>query len=418
MKIIVAHEGKQHSFRTAEALLQKGYLFKYITTIYDKPHSLTRMVKWLLRGDAKKKCASHRTETLPDDMVVQYCEGIGLLRLFLSKIPFLYKYFPHYYDWLHDSFGKKVAEYAIKNNVDAVIMYDTNANECWKILKERAPQIKRIQDVSIANRLFMKENFIKDMEQTHDASIKEEQIYLWNENNCKRFLAEINDSQYFLIASNVVKRSMMFSGVKEEQMFMAPYGVDCSKFNFVQKQPLKLPLKLVYVGQVTYRKGIHHLLKVMDKFSENDVELYLAGGYSETTPFVQEYKNRRNIHFLGFVTRDVLASLYQKSDVFVFPTLGEGYGMVILEALSCGVPCIVSDLAGGDDAIIEGYNGFKFKAGDDDDLYNKILWFINHPDILPEMSLNSRKSVENQTWQSYYDCVVKAVEAIMNVNKK
>ena len=418
MKIIVAHEGKQHSFRTAEALLQKGYLFKYITTIYDKPHSLTRMVKWLLRGDAKKKCASHRTETLPDDMVVQYCEGIGLLRLFLSKIPFLYKYFPHYYDWLHDSFGKKVAEYAIKNNVDAVIMYDTNANECWKILKERAPQIKRIQDVSIANRLFMKENFIKDMEQTHDASIKEEQIYLWNENNCKRFLEEINDSQYFLIASNVVKRSMMFSGVKEEQMFMAPYGVDCSKFNFVQKQPLKLPLKLVYVGQVTYRKGIHHLLKVMDKFSENDVELYLAGGYSETTPFVQEYKNRRNIHFLGFVTRDVLASLYQKSDVFVFPTLGEGYGMVILEALSCGVPCIVSDLAGGDDAIIEGYNGFKFKAGDDDDLYNKILWFINHPDILPEMSLNSRKSVENQTWQSYYDCVVKAVEAIMNVNKK
>ena len=418
MKIIVAHEGKQHSFRTAEALLQKGYLFKYITTIYDKPHSLTRMVKWLLRGDAKKKCASHRTEALPDDMVVQYCEGIGLLRLFISKIPFLYKYFPHYYDWLHDSFGKKVAEYAIKNNVDAVIMYDTNANECWKILKERAPQIKRIQDVSIANRLFMKENFIKDMEQTHDASIKEEQIYLWNENNCKRFLEEINDSQYFLIASNVVKRSMMFSGVKEEQMFMAPYGVDCSKFNFVQKQPLKLPLKLVYVGQVTYRKGIHHLLKVMDRFSENDVELYLAGGYSETTPFVQEYKNRRNIHFLGFVTRDVLASLYQKSDVFVFPTLGEGYGMVILEALSCGVPCIVSDLAGGDDAIVEGYNGFKFKAGDDDDLYNKILWFINHPDILPEMSLNSRKSVENQTWQSYYDCVVKAVEAIMNVNKK
>ena len=71
MDIIVAHEGKQHSFRTAEALLQKGYLFKYITTIYDKPFSLTRIVKYLLRGDAKKKCASHRDEALPDDMVLQ-----------------------------------------------------------------------------------------------------------------------------------------------------------------------------------------------------------------------------------------------------------------------------------------------------------------------------------------------------------
>ena len=393
MKVIVAHEGKQHSFRTAEALLQKGYLFKYITTIYDKPFSLTRIVKHILRGDAKKKCASHRTNAIPDDMVLQYCEWKGLLRLFLSKIPSLYKHFPHYYDWLHDNFGKKVAEYAIKNNVDAV---------------------KRIQDVSIANRLFMKENFIKDIKQTGDENIKEEQIELWDEDNCKRYLEEIKDSEYFLIASNVVKRSMMFSGVKENQMFLAPYGVDFNKFEFIQKQPLKSPLKLVYVGQVNYRKGIHHLLKVMERFGDGQVELYLAGGYSESTPIYQDYKDKKNIHFLGFVTRDVLASLYQKSDVFVFPTLGEGYGLVILEALSCGVPCIVSDLAGGDDAIIEGVNGFKFKAGNDDDLYSKIKWFLDNPEQMPKYSINSRKSVEKQTWQSYYDCVIKAVENILN----
>lgn len=413
MDIIVAHEGKQHSFRTAEALLQKGYLYKYITTIYDKPFSLTRIVKYLLRGDAKKKCASHRDEALPDDMVLQYCEWKGLLRLFLSKIPVLYKHFPHYYDWLHDSFGRGVAEYAIKNNVDAVIMYDTTANECWKILKEKAPSIKRILDVSIANRLFMKDNFIKDMEQTHDYNIKDEKADLWDENNCKRYLEEIKDSDYFLIASNVVKRSMMFSGVREDQMFMAPYGVDSHKFNFVEKESLQLPLKLVYVGQVNYRKGIHHLLNVMDSFKENEVELYMAGGYNDTTPLYQQYKDRRNIHFLGFVTRDVLANLYQKCDVFVFPTLGEGYGLVILEALSCGVPCIVSDLAGGDDAILNGYNGFKFEAGNDLDLKNKIQWFIDNPDKLPEYSRNSRLSVEKQTWQSYYDGVVKALDLIL-----
>lgn len=413
MKIIVAHEGKQHSFRTAEALLQKGYLYKYITTIYDKPYSLTRLVKYLLRGDAKKKCASHRTDALPDSMVLQYCEWKGLLRLFLSKLPFLYKHFPHYYDWLHDSFGRKVAEYAIKNDVDAVIMYDTNANECWKILKERAPHIKRILDVSIANRLFMKENFIKDMEQTHDDNIKIEQAELWDANNCKRYLEEIKDSDYFLIASNMVKRSMMFSGVKEERMFLAPYGVDVKNFNFVQKESCQKPIKLVYVGQVNYRKGIHHLLKVMDSFKENDVELFLAGGYDTTIPIYQQYRDRQNIHFLGFVTRDVLANLYQKCDVFVFPTLGEGYGLVILEALSCGVPCVVSDLAGGDDAIIDGYNGFRFIGGNDVDLQEKIRWLIDHPNQLPEMSRNSRNSVEKQTWQSYYDSVISAIDLIL-----
>ena len=178
MKIIVAHEGKQHSFRTAEALLQKGYLYRYITTIYDKPYSLTRLVRHLLRGDTKKKCASHRTDALPDEKVLQFCEWKGLLRLFLSKIPALYKHFPHYYDLLHDSFGRQVAEYAIKNNVDAVIMYDTNANECWKILREKAPQIKRILDVSIASRVYTENVYKRDAEYYEDSKILDEETYV------------------------------------------------------------------------------------------------------------------------------------------------------------------------------------------------------------------------------------------------
>ena len=63
---------------------------------------------------------------------------------------------------MHDSFGKEVAKLAIKNNVDAVIMYDTNANQCWKILKEKAPHIKRILDVTIGNRLYLEKIYRED----------------------------------------------------------------------------------------------------------------------------------------------------------------------------------------------------------------------------------------------------------------
>lgn len=417
MKIIVAPQGKQHSFRTAEGLYSQGRLFKYITTIYDRPGSLTRIVKHLLRGNLKKKCASHRDNNLPDDMVVQFCEREALLRLLLSKFPSFYKRFPHFYDWLHDRFGKHVAEYAIRHNVDAVIMYDTNANACFRILKENAPHIKRILDVSIANRIWMKQNYTKDIEQTHDDGLRQEQHILWDERNIIRYKEEFELSQYFLVGSKMVERSLLFSGVKAEQVFLARYGVDVSKFQFIPKKDISLPLKLLFVGQVNYRKGIHHLLKVVSEFAQDKIELFLAGAYNPDAPFYNLYKNRTNIHFLGFVTRDALAALYQECDVFVFPTLGEGYAMVVLEALSCGMPCIVSDLAGGNEAILEGKNGFEFHAGDDEALKSKIQWFIDNPGELPRMSLESRKSVEQQTWNDYYDMLNKAINKIFSINE-
>lgn len=412
MKIIVAHEGKQHSFRTAEALYQKGYLFKYITTVYDRPHSLTNILKRFLKGNAQKKCASRKTEAFPNEYVIQFDEWKELLLLFMYKVPFLKRFSLVFWDKLHDSFGKKVALFAIKNNVDAVIMYDSMCNKCWQILKEKAPHIKRIMDVSIANRLFMKENFIHDMEQTGDKEIMNEQSDLWIPYFINRYLEEIQLSNYFLVASNMVKRSMMFSGITENQIFMAPYGVDSQKFNYIPKHEIDKPLKLIYVGQISYRKGIHHLLKVIRTFPENSIEIFLAGDYNEKNPLFLQYKEYNNIHFLGFITRDILSQYYQKADVFVFPTIGEGYGLVILEALSCGLPCIVSDLAGGNDAIINGYNGFEFKAGDDNDLKQKIQWFLDHPNSLPQLSKNSRESIQKQTWNLYFENVAHAIEKI------
>lgn len=169
----------------------------------------------------------------------------------------------------------------------------------------------------------------------------------------------------------------------------------------------------MFVGQVNYRKGIHHICKVAKEMG-NAVELFLAGPFDSESKIYEKYKNCDNIHFCGFVTRDKLAGLYNDCDVFVFPTLGEGYGLVILEALSCGVPCIVSNLAGGDDAIVNGENGFVFNAGDDNDLKKKIEWFIEHPGEIERMSYASRKSVENLTWDAYHKAVSNTLSKIIN----
>lgn len=415
MKIIVAHEGKQHSFKTAEAIYKDGSLCYYVTTIYDKPYSLTRVLKMFLKGNIRKKCASHRSNILPDDNVKQYCEWKGLLRMFIGRIPFLDKCFPNYYDWLHDSFGKKVAKLAIKNDVDAVIMYDTNANECWKILKKKAPKIKRILDVTIGNRLYLSEIYKEDEKSYPDTAkyLFDEQKDVFNVMKRKRLMEELKLSQYFLAGSKFVKKSLEYSGIDSSNIYVVNYGVNLTQFVPREKKELSGSLKLLFTGNCSYRKGLHHLLAVVSKYDANDVELYLAGGYDSQSFLYKKYSASSNIHFLGFITHDILQDVYAKTEVFVLPSLAEGFAMVSLEALGAGLPIICTYNSGCNDIVENGKNGFVIEASDENALKNRIDWFILNKRRIPEMSELARESVKNHSWNDYGNNLLNCLKAIL-----
>lgn len=417
MKIIVAHEGKQHSFKTAEALYKQKCLFKYITTIYDKPYSITYFLKFFLKGKIKKKCLSHKTIMFPNNYVIQYCEWMGLLRLFLSKFPFLYKYFPYIYNWLHDSFGRKVAKFAIKNNVDAVIMYDSNANECWNILKDKAPHIKRILDVTIANRLYSYYTYHHDAELYNDSKILIEEKEINDIINQKRIKEELTLTQYFLVGSEFVKKSLLFSNVPPQNIYIVPYGVNNNLFKknndlSQHNSNINNPLTLIYVGNVCYRKGIHHLLSVVSEFNDEEINLYIIGSYSKNEEYFTQYKNHKNINFIGFVTHDILFKYYNQADIFILPSLSEGFAQVSLEAMSCGLPIICTTNSGCND-IIENYkNGFIIQSSNRTQLKEKIEWFMTHKDKIKEMGINAMDTASRYTWNYYFDNLNKAIKTI------
>ena len=402
MKIIVAHEGKQHSFYTAQALYNEGMLYKYITTVYYRKGNWTYFISRFLRGKTLEKCKSHRIESIPEEYIIQFSEWKGLLMLFLKRIPWLWNLFPIYYDWLHDSFGEKVAKYAIKNHVDVVIMYDTNANRCWEILKEKAPQIKRVLDVSIANRLYLKSVYEEDIRLCGNQELRKEQKEIWDPRNIRRYEEELENSQYYLAGSSFVKQSLMFSNVRPDKIFVVPYGVDTCQFKMKTNKNISLPLKVIFVGQISYRKGIHHLLNVVSSFQPNELELHILGAYDSTQRYYLDYSKFENIHFEGFVTRNQIARFYQDADVFCLPSLGEGLALVILEALGSGIPCVVSSNSGGSDVIVSGKNGYVFEAGDDSELKRILTNIVNNPLILKEMGENALTSITNYRWDNYF----------------
>ncbi|MVM38077.1 glycosyltransferase [Spirosoma sp. HMF3257] len=404
-KVLVAHPDKQHSYRLATALKQNGLLNKYITTVYDKENSLTRRLTYILGGKNLKKAKSKSCDTLDDFDVVQYYEIINLIIIFLSKFPGLLNLCRNLRKKLSDYFGIRVAKYAIKNNIKYVIMYDATALSCFEYLNKYAPEIVRILDVSTVSHSFMKKTFDNAIKISGDITLKKEFSYLWDPIFLSRYDKEIELSNFFFVPSEIVKESLIYNNISVDRIFKIPYGVDISYFTPLYKKKDNV-LRALFVGQVTYRKGINFILEAISKFNDDEVELLIAGGFNPESSWYIENKDNRNVKFLGFVTRDNINKLFQESDVFLLPSLAEGQALVGLEALASGLPVLCSKFSGVNDLIIDGYNGYVVDIKNSDDLFDKISVIKNlTPVDLILMKERARSSVEMYTWEKYYDRV-------------
>lgn len=406
MKVLVAHPGKQHSYRMATALKKAKMLDSYFTTVYYKKNNLTSKVLRFLNKNDLKRAQLRRCEFLNDEEVFQQNEVLGLIILLCQRL-----YLPRVIQWLGKVqiylFGISVAKKAIRRNVDAVIMYDSTAVPCFEYLKKNAPSIKRILDASTVNRLYIKDVYERDMTENHHDFFRKQLPFLWNQQRQELYKKEIELSDYILLPSIFVKKSYMYSNAEPEKLIRIPYGVDIDKFKCQTRKPHDGFINLLYVGQVTYYKGLHHLLPIIrDRYSDK-IKFTMVGGYNKNDFLYQEYANVGNIEFKGFVPYTDLPGIYQEADAFIIPSLGEGLALVSLEALGSGLPVLGSTNCGGNDAIINGYNGYEFKAGDDDDMISKIDDFINHFSNLSELSENARKTSLDYTWEKYEERVQK-----------
>jgi glycosyltransferase involved in cell wall biosynthesis len=107
------------------------------------------------------------------------------------------------------------------------------------------------------------------------------------------------------------------------------------------------PLRFIYAGQCSLRKGIPFLLEVWEKAGLRDAELTLVGSWQLAADRLKRLP--RGVTHVGPVSAARLRELYQQSDVFLFPSFGDGFGLVMLEALAAGLQVMASDTSGGPD---------------------------------------------------------------------
>ncbi|MGB4781512.1 MAG: glycosyltransferase family 4 protein [Candidatus Methylomirabilis sp.] len=171
------------------------------------------------------------------------------------------------------------------------------------------------------------------------------------------------------------KRFAMRYGASQEKIFFATHTIDIPHFETAccrgreERDALRSELGLegttfIYVGRLWWGKGINYLLdafEAVQRQSAAPVSLLLVGDGPDEAKLKQACAERgiRNVVFAGFRQKPDLPRYYALADVFVFPTLGDPYGLVVDEAMACGLP-IISTSAAGEirDRIEEGVNGY------------------------------------------------------------
>ena len=400
MKIVLAHPGQQHAFKVAAGLKKAGILCQFITAVYDKPENVSMWIAHkLVREQDVQKIENRKSPDIDNNDVTTYCTFLSLLVIILSRSKKTKKLAYWLDRKIADHFGILVAKYAIKNSADAVICFSMNERTCFEYLKKHAPHIKRIVDCANSPVDFMREIYQKDIERTGNTVLKDEAGIFWNANELKKQQRGIEATQYFLAPSCFVKSGLEFCGVQPEKITVIPYGTNFPVHDNVQNVPDSV--KFIYVGQVSYRKGMHYLLRAFADLEQESIELTVVGAINPVSGLYDDYKRCKNIHFIGNVSHEKVKELLLASNVFVFASLSEGLSLSCIEALSCGLPIVCSTNSGANDLITDNENGFVFEPYEVETIKNRVRFFAEHPNQIPRFSKNALATAREITWNQY-----------------
>jgi glycosyltransferase involved in cell wall biosynthesis len=219
--------------------------------------------------------------------------------------------------------------------------------------------------------------------------------------------AEYALADYHCAASTIVRDQLAARGIERERIWLVPYGADTSQAVFTRGTGEQQPppaFRILFAGQIGLRKGIRTLLEALTLAQNSNWRVDFVGAkLDEIGTDLRNYRGEIPLHFHGAVNQASLAKWMRESSVLVLPSLEEGFGLVVPQALNCGCPCIVSDRVGAKDLIRHRDNGSVFPVSDAAALAAELAWWAAHP----------ARVAENFTWTAGARTLIAASEAAL-----
>ena len=216
------------------------------------------------------------------------------------------------------------------------------------------------------------------------------------------------------VASTFTKKTLELFPQKLNDIEVIPYG-----FPPINKHRAYIPfegrkIKVLFVGGLSQRKGISYLFESV-KGLESKIGLTVVGsGNVESCPILKQELEK--VKYIPSLPHEEVLKLMSEHDLLIFPSLFEGFGLVITEAMSQGTPVITTERTCGPDVITDGKDSWIVKAGSSQPIRDLLEQFINDPSILHKVGRNALLKASLRPWSCYEEEIAVSIENFINEN--
>lgn len=213
--------------------------------------------------------------------------------------------------------------------------------------------------------------------------------------------AEYETADVITLPSSFTVSTYLKMGVDPNKLRRIPYGVDLSRFEKTT-HPASDSFEVLFVGQVSFRKGIPYLLSAFARVKHPRKRLRVVGAMQEEIKRFLGGRTWRDVEFVGSIEQRRLKDIMSASHVMVLPSVEDGLGLVLGQAMACGCPVICTTHTGGEDLLSDGVEGFIVPPRDEAALAERLQQMADDRELRNRMGEAALRRVRHlRGWDDY-----------------
>jgi glycosyltransferase involved in cell wall biosynthesis len=393
-RIIISHSGKQHSYYVAKALLGLGLLKKFYTSSYISNTAFQRMIYAL-----DLSFLSRRFLTGLGGSYVQAAWSYEIKELIYRRL----KGNNHEINELvferDIKFDLDLSKKLPKLSYDVFWGFQGSCHNCLATSNKLGKE--SICEMTIAHLPFAK-RILEEEARLQPEWADSIDFASFPAQYEKRLTEEPLIAKKVIAISSFLKKTLVQEGVEAEKVSVVPLGFDATAVAFEEETTsiANRPLRLLYAGRITQRKGLKYLLEAIQSFNKSDVELHIIGNIYGSGEAFKKYSSLYT--YSKGVSQLELFKMYKNYDALVFPSVLEGFGLVTVEAMGAGLPVITTPHTNATEVIRDGINGFVVPIRDSKAIADAIGRLRNMDNAsFQQMRLEARKTALQYTWDAH-----------------